>query len=59
MIAVLCQRRACDDIPDDWIPVKVERFGCDEGADRDDEGDVEHSRPHHTANTHGVLSGNE
>ena len=38
-------------IPDDRVPVKVERPGGDEGADADDEGDVEHGRPHHTAHT--------
>ena len=46
-------------IPDDRVPVKVERPGGDEGADADDEGDVEHGRPHHTAHTYGVLSGNK
>ena len=44
--------------PDDRVPVEVERPGGDEGADSDDEGDVEHGRPHHTAHTNWVLPGN-
>ena len=43
-------------IPDDRVPVEVERPGSEEGAEGDDEGDVEHGRTHHAANTHRVLT---
>ena len=37
------------DWPDDGVPAELEGAGCEEGADGDDECDVEHGRPHHAA----------
>ncbi len=42
--------------PADRVPVEGEGLGCDKGADCDDQGDVEHRRPHHAAHSNVVLS---
>ena len=42
-------------LPDDRVPVEAERLGGEQGAEGDDEGDVEDCRAQHTAHIQGVL----